>query len=179
LYGSTPAGEFGPKRLKTIRHHLIEVGNSRGVVNKRIGQIKRAFRWAVAEELVLPNVYHGLQAVAGLSLGRTSARETEPIRPVPDLYVAVVLPFVSPVVAAMLKVQRLSGMRAGELVIMRPCDIDTSGEVWIYEPSDHKNRWRGHRKEIPLGPEAQRILKPFLDRGPQIFLGSTHEAHAI
>lgn len=157
LYGSTPAGEFGPKKLKTVRQQMIENGLSRGVINNRMGRIKRLFKWAVAEELVPPGVYHGLQAVTGLSFGRTKARETEPIKPIPDLYVAVVLPFVSPHVAAMIKVQRLSGMRPGEVTVMRPCDIDTSGEVWIYEPSDHKNRWRGHRKEIPLGPEAQRI----------------------
>ena len=102
----------------------------------------------------------------------TKARETEPVRPVPDLHVAIVLPFVSPVVAAMVKLQRLSGMRAGEIVLMRPCDIDTSGDIWIYEPSDHKGRWRGHRKQVPLGPEAQKILQPFLNRDPQAFLFS-------
>ena len=178
LYGGTPAGDFGPKKLKTIRHHLIEAGNSRGVVNKRIGQIKTAFKWAVAEELVSPLVYHGLQAVAGLSVGRSSARDPEPVRPVPDLHVAIVLPFVSPHVAAMIKVQRLSGMRGSELVLMRLCDIDTSGDIWIYEPFDHKGRWRGHRKQIPLGPEAQRVLEPFLNRDPQAFLFSPREAEA-
>ena len=145
---------------------MVDCGLSRGVVNTRIGQIKRMFKWAVAEELIPPSVYHGLQAVSGLTFGRTAARETEPIRPVPDLYVAVALPFLSPHVAAMVKIQRLTGMRAGELVVMRPCDIDTSGDIWIYEPFDHKNRWRGHRKQIPLGPEAQRLLQPFLDREP-------------
>ena len=89
---------------------------------------------------------------------------------------AAVLPFVTPHVAAMVKVQRLSGMRPSELVIMRPRDIDTSGEVWIYEPFDHKNRWRGHRKQIPLGPEAQQVIEPFLDRPAEAFLFSPREA---
>ena len=178
LYGNTPANEFGPKSLKAVRQHMIDGGLSRGLINKRIGQIKRAFRWAVAEELVLSAVYHGLQAVVGLSFGRTSARETEPIRPVPDLHVAAVLPFLSPHVAGMIMVQRLSGMRPGEVTVMRPCDIDMTGDVWIYQPFDHKNRWRGHRKQIPLGPETQRVLKPFLDRDPQVFLFSPQEAEA-
>jgi integrase len=178
LYGSTPAAEFGPKSLKAVRQQLIGAGLSRGVINKRIGQIKRAFKWAVAEEMAPPSVYHGLQAVVGLTFGRSKARETEPIKPVPDLYVAIVLPFVSPVVAAMIKVQRITGMRAGEVVIMRPCDIDTSGDIWIYEPSDHKGRWRGHRKQVPLGPEAQRILVPYLNRDPQAFLFSPQESEA-
>ena len=157
---------------------MIGTGLSRGVINKRVGQIKRAFKWAVAEELVPPSLYHGLQAVAGLTFGRSKARETEPVRPVPDLHVAIVLPFVSPHVAAMIKLQRLSGMRAGEIVLMRPCDIDTSGDIWIYEPFDHKGRWRGHRKQVPLGPEAQKILQPFLARDPQAFLFSPQEAEA-
>jgi integrase len=67
-------------------------------------------------------------------------------------------------------------MRADELAIMRPCDIDTTGEIWVYEPFDHKNRWRGHHKQIPLGPEAQRILMPFLDRDSQAFLFSPAES---
>jgi integrase len=176
LYGGTAASEFGPKRLKVVRHHMVEKGLSRAVINHRIGRVKRMFKWAVAEELIPPSVYHGLQAVSGLTFGRTAARETEPIHPVPDLYVAVALPFLSPHVAAMVKIQRLTGMRTSELVVMRPCDIDTSGDIWIYEPFDHKNRWRGHRKQIPLGPEAQRLLQPVLDRNPQAFLFSPQES---
>lgn len=178
LYGSTPASEFDPKKLKAVRQHMIEAGLCRGVINARIGRIKRAFKWAVGDKLVRESLFHGLQAVTGLTFGRTKARETEPIRPVPDLCAAVVLPFVSPVVAAMIKLQRLSGMRAGEIVIMRPCDIDTSGDIWIYEPFDHKGRWRGHRKQIPLGLEAQRILEPFPNRDPQAFLFSPREVDA-
>ena len=75
-----------------------------------------------------------------------------------------------------MKLQRLTGMRPGELVLMRPADIDQTSDIWIYEPFDHKNRWRGHRKQIPLGPEAQRILTPFLDRDSQAFLFSPRES---
>ncbi|MGO9110645.1 MAG: hypothetical protein ACLP9L_15600 [Thermoguttaceae bacterium] len=178
LYGSTPAREFGPKTLKAVRRHMVDQGLSRGVVNHRLSRIKRAFKWASGEELIPPSVSHGLQAVGGLRFGQTQARETDPIRPVADLCVAVVLPFVTPHVAAMIKLQRLTGMRAGEMVVMRPCDIDMTGAVWVYEPFNHKNRWRGHRKQIPLGPEAQRILQPFLNREPQAFLFSPQEAEA-
>jgi integrase len=69
-------------------------------------------------------------------------------------------------------------MRPGEVILMRPCDIDTSGDIWIYEPFDHKGRWRGIRKQIPLGPEAQKIPKPFLDREAGAFLFSPRESEA-
>lgn len=90
LYGNTKASEFGPKALKAVRQYMIDEGLCRGVVNRRVGRIKRVFKWAVAEEMVPPSVFHGLQAVSGLIFGRSSARETELIRPVPDLYVAAV-----------------------------------------------------------------------------------------
>jgi hypothetical protein len=178
LYGSTNAADFGPKSLQAVRQHMIDVQKlSRKVINQRIGRIKRAFKWAVAEELVPPSVFHGLQAVGGLRFGRTEARETEPIKPVPDEHVDAVQPFISPHVAAMIQFQRLTGVRPCEVVIVRACDIDMSGEVWVYEPPDHKNRWRGKHRQIPIGPKAQAILKPFLDRDPTAYLFSPKEAN--
>ena len=176
LYGHTSARDFGPKALKTVRQHMIDRSLSRGLINHRVGRIKRVFKWAVAEELIPPTVHHGLQAVAGLRYGRTKARETAPIKPVDDVWVDAVLPYVSPHVAAMIQLQRLTGMRPCEVVVMRPCDIDQTADVWIYEPYDHKNRWRGHDRKIPLGPKSQEILRPFLDREPAAFLFSPREA---
>ena len=43
----------------------------------------------------------------------------------------------------MIQVQRFAGLRPCEVVIMRLCDIDMSEVVWIYEPSDHKNKMAG------------------------------------
>jgi hypothetical protein len=105
--------------------------------------IKRCFKWAVAEELVSPTILLGLQAVQGLRYGRSEARETEPVRPVADEHVNATLPYLGTVVAAMVRLQRITGMRVCEVTIMRPCDIDQSGEIWVYIPSIHKNLWRG------------------------------------
>jgi len=55
-------------------------------------------------------------------------------------------------------------MRPGEVAAMRPGDLDRENEVWLYEPGSHKNRWRGHRRTIPLGPRSQEILLPFMER---------------
>lgn len=178
LFGDTQAEQFGPKSLKLVREHMIDQGLSRKVINQRINRIKRAFKWAVAEELVPPSVLHGLQAVTGLRFGRTAARETEPIRPAPEASVEAVLAFVAPQVAAMIQLQRCTGMRPNEVVAMRPCDIDRSGDVWNYEPASHKNQWRGHVRQIPLGPRAQAIVAPFLDRPQQAYLFSPTEAEA-
>lgn len=118
----------------------------------------------------------GLRSVVGLRYGRTEARETEPIKPVPDAWVAAALPHMSPQVAAMVSLQRLTGMRPCEVVLMRACDIDITGDAWIYEPFDHKNRWRGHRRLIPLGPKAQDILRRFLGLKTDALLFSPRDA---
>ena len=43
LYGDSPADEFGPLKLKTLRQHLVEHGLCRTEINKRVGRIKRVF----------------------------------------------------------------------------------------------------------------------------------------
>lgn len=178
LYGRTPAREFGPLALKAVREHLIEHGLCRTEINKRIGRIKRFFKWAVSEELVPASVHHGLQTVTGLRRGRTNARESEKVRPVPDEHVEALLPFVSPPIAAMIQLQRMTGMRPGEVVQMRQCDIDMSEDVWLYEPEVHKNEWRGHHRVVPLGPRAQEVLRPFLDRPADAYLFSPRDVEA-
>ncbi len=54
LYAATLVEDFGPLALKALQGRMIEDGLSRGVINSRIGKIKRIFRWAVSEELA-PN----------------------------------------------------------------------------------------------------------------------------
>jgi integrase len=47
---------------------------------------------------------------------------------------------------------------------MRFCDIERTGDVWKYTPFTHKTKKRGHIRELPIGPRAQQILLPYLDR---------------
>ena len=177
LYGTTTAEKFGPLALKAIRQHMVEVQKlCRKEVNKRIGRIKRVFKWAVSEELVPSSVFEGLRTVEGLRVGRTNARESEPIKPVEESAVELTLRFVSPQIRAMIRLQRLTGLRPGEVAIMRPHDIDCADEVWIYRPSKHKTSHLGVRKEIPLGPQSQEILRPFLNRDSHAYLFSPREA---
>jgi len=82
LYGDTQADEFGPLKLKAVREHLVKQGLCRTETNKRIGWLKRVFKWAVSEELISPSVHEALRTVTGLKFGCTSARESEPVKPV-------------------------------------------------------------------------------------------------
>jgi integrase len=178
LYGHTCATEFGPMALKAIRERMIGAGLCRGVINQRVGRIRRMYKWAVSEELVPHGVYASLATVSGLSRGRTKARETEPVKPVPEAFVEAVLPFVLPPVAAMVELQRLTGARPGEVCTMRGCDIDTSGAVWLYRPRHHKTAWRGKERVIALGPRAQEVIRPLLTLNTGAYLFSPSRALA-
>ena len=58
----------------------------------------------------------GLKTVSGLPKGRTDAKETEPVQPVADEAVDAIRPHVARQVWAMIELQRLTGMRPGEVV---------------------------------------------------------------
>lgn len=176
LYSRARVGDFGPLALKAVRQRWVDQGLCRKHINMRVNRIRRIFKWGVENELMPSSVLHALQAVAPLKRGRTEARESEPVLPVPDEYVDAVLPHVARQVAAMIELQRLTGMRAGEVVIMRPCDVDRSGQVWIYNPVDHKTAYRGHERHVYFGPKAQEVLAPWLLRAPETFCFSSKEA---
>jgi integrase len=179
LYGLTRADAFGPRALKLVRQHMIGVDDlSRGVVNARVDRIKRIFRWAVSEELLPPASYEGLRTVAGLRYGRCDAREAQPVRPAADQWVETTLKFLPPVVADMVRLQRLTGMRSGNLVTLRAAEIDRSGGVWVYEPARHKTQHHKRRLQILIGPQGQVLLRPYLDRGGEEFLFCPAEAEA-
>ena len=163
LFGRTAAAEFGPLRLKAIRNGLVASGKSRRYINDQIGRLKRMFRWGVENELIPATVYQALCAVAGLRKGRSDARETAPIKPVPESQIQAVQSFVSRQVWAMIQLQQLTGMRPGEVAIMRRCDLDTSGDIWLYKPASHKTEHFGRDRIVDLGPQAQAVLKRFLN----------------
>lgn len=167
MYGRDRVREFGPLKLKAVRQKLLDRDQSRGYINENVRRIVAMFRWGVSEELVAPDVLHALEAVQGLRKGRTTAREGRVVTPVDPARVEATLPYLSPVVADMVRLQLLLGCRPGELFDLRPCDIERdSGEVWAYRPLHHKTEHHGHSRVIFIGPQAQAILAPYLERDP-------------
>jgi integrase len=69
----------------------------------------------------------------------------------------------------MVRLQRLTGARPAEICILRPCDIDRSGEVWLYRPASHKTKHHGRDRVIPFGPRAQEVLLRYLARDAEAY----------
>jgi integrase len=179
LYGKTPAVEFGPLRLKAVVKSMIDAGRVRSNINRHTSRIKSVFKWAVANELIPPAVHYGLDAVGGIRAGRSEAKESDPVQPVAQTHVDAVLPLVSAPIAAMIRLQLLTGARPGEILMMRTADIDTGGPVWTYKPVSHKTAHHGHQRTVYVGPKAQDVLRTFLKPlNAQAFIFSPKDAEA-
>jgi integrase len=189
LHGYTAVKDFGPLALRAVRQKMVESVDKRTgrpwcrrSINLHTYRVRAVFRWGVENELVPAAVLHGLQAVRGLQKGRSEARETGPVKPVPEALVEATLPHVNRVVRAMIRMQLLTGMRPGEVVIMRAIDLDTRGAVWLYRPGSdaedgrHKTAHHGPRRVIAIGPRAQEVLKPFLRTDLHAYLFEPAEA---
>ena len=179
LYGHTKVSAFGPLALKALQMHRINAGLCRGVINSRIGKIKRVFRWGVSEQLASPDVLHGLESVMGLQRGRTEARESRPVEPVAEAIVEATLRHLPAVIADMVRLQRLIGCRPGEICAMRPCDVSTQGDVWCYVPGSHKTEHHGRQRRIFIGPQGQDILRRYLVRPAEAYCFSPADSERI
>lgn len=179
-YGDKYVSEFGPVSLQFLREKLLEEGYTkrnketgeeyredyaRRTVNARTGCIVNFYRWLVVNELCPVEVWTALKAVPRLAKGRSKAKESEPVHPVASEIVEATLPYLSPVIADMIRVQLLTGARPGEICYMRPCDIDRDRPIWKFVPMEYKtDHLEQSERMIPVGPRAQAILQPYLGR---------------
>jgi len=188
FYGRTSAADFGPKKLRLLREEMIRGDAeanpprrpwSRKYINAQVQRIRHLFKWAAAREMAPVSVYESLRTLEPLRRGKCDARETPKVTPVPDEMLDAVRPFLTKPVRALVELQLLTGARPGELIGLRPCDlqIDPAKPVWTYRPEQHKNAYREHERVIHFGPRAQSILREFLaDRATDAFLFSPKEA---
>lgn len=176
LYGRTAARDFDTPQLEAVRHEMIRRRWCRTNINRQVNRIRHVFKWGAKKKLVPASIYHELQTLSALEVGRSDAKESVPVKPVSDGMVDAIKTFVSRQVWAMIELQRLTGMRPGEIVSLRCRYLNRDGNIWLYTPAQHKTAHRGHKRIIYLGPQAQEIVKPFLKLNPDAFLFSPAEA---
>ncbi|HYF34291.1 MAG TPA: site-specific integrase [Prosthecobacter sp.] len=184
-YADVPAKDFGPVALVALRtkmqatvtagkaqDHVRRRGALKAVyVNRICDHIIMIFRWAAEMQLIDSGIYHSLKLVKRLK------KDSERVKPVDDKHVDAVLAIAPPTVGAMIRVQILTGARPGEVCMMRGCDIDMSGPVWKYTPRRHKTEHRGQSRVIFIGPECQKVIRPFLKADVQSHLFSARDTY--
>lgn len=162
VHGSLAVDRFGPKLLQELRLTMVARGWSRSTVNRRVRYIVAMYRWGVAQEMVQPASAQALAAVSGLRRGEHGVREGKAVKPVPEHLIGPTKQHLSTHFRIMVDLQLLTGARAGELLTMRREQIDRSGKVWLFKPTEHKTAHHGHDRIIAIGPRAQKLLTPLL-----------------
>jgi integrase len=221
LYGREQTATFRAKALKHVRQELIRTPSRRQIkakpkrrhisprnpagplpitrryINRMVNEVKAAWTWAASEEMVPAETAMSLRLVAGLRKG-AGGREPDRIPAVEQWVVEATIPELTPVVAAMVRLQILTGMRPGELCSLRRGDIsiehaervplpmtnkyvaamEVEGvRLWVAVPSSHKTLHRGKPRAVVLGPKAQEVVRPFIDgRDPADYLFSPKES---
>ncbi len=162
LYGDMPAEDFGPKCFKAAIHDFIP-GRSRCYGNKFIARVKMMFSWAASEDLISGDLFTRISTVKGLEKGRSAARETEPVKAVTNDVVDATIKYLPPMLADMVRLQRMLGARPGEIVAMQGIEIDRRSEVWYYSPKHHKTSHKGKSRVMAIGSSGREILKQYLE----------------
>ena len=171
--------EMTAELLIDAQQRMIRLGWSRKYVNVCVNKIRYVFRWGAQppRRYVSATLVADLANVDPLRPGRSPAKENQPVRPADEALINGMLQHVSSVVRAMIQLQLLTGMRPGEVVIMRACDIDRTRRPWVYRPVEHKTQHHGKDRVVTFGPRAERIIKPFVRRrAARAYLFSPQEA---
>lgn len=186
-YPSVAADAIGSPEMTKLRDSMIIGADRHGkvrarsmiTVNGRLRVIKQAFRWARQYGYVTKETAYDVSFVPPLRAGRSEAKAPRKVLPVPAEILEATLKEATPTIADMIRTLLITGMRPGELCSMRACDLERSGDVWLYKPVTHKTEHHDKERVILIGPQAQAILKPYIARrmklSEYVFLPS--EAH--
>lgn len=184
--GEKAVEDFGPVALSEVRNKMIESGKCRSYVNYLVSCILRAFRWAVSKELASVDVHIRLATLEHLKKGRSKAVEGPgKTKTIPVEHIEAAIPYLPEPVAGMVMLQLLTGMRPGEVLLVRAGDITKDGPVvdvdgkkvqtWQYKPQVFKGDHRDDteiEETVALGEKCKAILGPLLERaaGPEAYL---------
>ena len=175
-YGPMTAEAVGAPEITKLMDKQITAGVRKNrpttlsitTLNGRLRIIKQAFAWARAYGLVSREASYDISLVKPMRAGRSKATAPVPVTPVAEETIKSLLPFCPQTVADMVNVLLLTGMRAGELCGMRPCDVvkipNAAGDVWVFRPVSHKTEHHGKDRVIVFGRQTMLILQPYIDK---------------
>ena len=165
--------EFGTAAYTDLQDALVAEGRTLERINKICGEVRAWMKWCHVRELITTKLHQDFRDVGPVRSTRAGVVESPGVIPVDWDDVEPVLPFMSPVVAAMVTVQFWSGMRPGEVCAMKYGELNTSDpDVWFYRPANHKNSHRIKNKNKDskhvlikgIGKIAQDAMRPFVER---------------
>lgn len=164
VFGDEPAEGLRARHL----HELRAVWRARGMtatgVNQYGKRLQRVVRWGVSMDLLSEAPLMRLASVLPVRDAEAGYRRKARKRVPPVEEVERVMAGAVPVKRDLLGLMLESGMRPNEAVAIRPVDIHTGAEPWVYVPPWHKNTERNKQRWIYLGPRCRARLMPYMTR---------------
>jgi integrase len=165
-YGEIPVADFNVACLNLLRTAIIQSRRfCREGINDYVRRIVTLFKWGVSVGQVDPITAWGLATVKPLEPGHPSTFDHPEREYVTDDVIIATLPLLPPTLQAMIKLQRLTGMRPSEVFNMLVGDIDTASVqgIWLYRLASHKTQKKtGKRRVLPLNATEQALIAPYL-----------------
>jgi integrase len=172
LYGDMLAEKFGKKELIAVQDHLVGRGLKISTCNEYVIRMRRIFNWGSEKAIIDHAIADELEWVKLLEEGRTTAPPPEVREDVPIEVVKATLKFLPQMLQDMVTLQIEAAMRPSEIFNMKWGDIDTSDDVWIYEPSEYKEKRHVDYKPIGLTSICKEILQRYKDTPPNAIIFS-------
>lgn len=154
LCGSVEVTKFRALDLDALRQAVLANGAQRSTAATYASVVRKMFKWGFSREVVPHQTYASLCALEPLRDAAGGKRQ-----PVADADVDATLPHLHKEAQAIVRLLRLTGARPSELLGLRPCDMDMSGDVWSAVLAEHKTAHKGQRRTLYFGPAAQELLR--------------------
>ena len=173
LFALIPARDFSPLNLKAVQKQYVAAGWSRGFANHSTNRVRHIWKWGVGEGLIPVTTWQALQAVPPLKAGHTTAPDYKRREAVSEEHLEKVRGCLGMKRGTrrdqyrdLFDLMLATGARPSELIDLTMANIDTTGEIWVADLADHKNRHRGLARKLFFGPKSQLILRRCPATGP-------------
>jgi integrase len=169
-----------PRDLRTVVDAWTARKLRRNTVNQRLQLVKYALSWGAEQELIPEATAALLSRVRPLRANRTQATEGDQVTSAPLRSIVAVLRELrrqrfTRVSVALILAQYYCGCRPSEACRLSLAELHRGGTVqigrrvhrvpagvWIFRPTQHKNKHRGKVVVYAIGPRLQRILAPYV-----------------
>ncbi|GAB4544980.1 MAG: hypothetical protein Tsb0013_02500 [Phycisphaerales bacterium] len=152
-----------PPNLDELRHwikRMIRSGLSRRTINDRVSILKTLYRWSALNQLVSPSAAATVQLITGVRPGRPGDLPPRERHPPPDEHVIATISHLPHPLKRAVLVQRLTGMRSTEMLIMHRDNLNDFGGALVYTPREHKTQHHGHTRNVPIPESIRHLVTP-------------------
>ena len=152
IFGRCAVDTFLIPQFEQVIQRMIQNGWAKRTINHRIDAIKKMFEYAYTRDGIKGEQLTKIKSVPRIKADDPRVKPEKIVPAVPVDVVERTLPYLTPMIADIVRVQLKAGMRAAEVCQMRYDELhwDADGILW-YRPAKHKTASKGEEAEYSIG----------------------------